>query len=165
MEKMTRPMKKGPAHDAEVKDIQQLRNMPQNIFAIGNLITTNKFEGWVKEKLLSLNKNVHYIHDKFMLVDPLSKSPIVVTGSANFSDASTTNNDENMVIIKGNTRVADIYLGEYMRLFSHYAFRESLPWRKKNEQPKPLRTDDWWKDYFGNNPRSSRRKYFAQVTK
>lgn len=165
MEKITRPMKKGPEYDAEVKEIQDLRNMPENIFAIGNIITTNKFEGWVKEKLTGLNTNVKYIHDKFMLVDPLSKDPIVITGSANFSDASTRNNDENMVIIKGNTRVADIYLGEYMRLFSHYSFRESLPWRKKDEPPKPLRTDDWWKDYFGNNTRSIRRKYFAQVTK
>ena len=98
-----------------------------------------------------------------MMMDPLSNNPIIITGSANFSDASTINNDENMVIIKGNKRVADIYLGEYMRLFSHHAFRESLKWRKPNEQPKPLRTDDWWTDNFGDTPRSSRRKFFAKV--
>ena len=78
-------------------------------------------------------------------------------------NASTEKNDENMVIIKGNKRVADIYLGEYMRLFSHHSFRESLKWRKPNEAPKPLRTDDWWKDNFGDTARSSRRKFFAKV--
>ena len=58
-----------------------------------------------------------------MLVDPLSDHPLVITGSANFSDASTKNNDENMIIIRGDKRVADIYLGEFMRLWQHYRFR------------------------------------------
>lgn len=57
-----------------------------------------------------------------MLVDPLSDNPIVIAGSANFSDASTIQNDENMVIIRQNKRVADIYFGEFMRLFSHFSF-------------------------------------------
>jgi phosphatidylserine/phosphatidylglycerophosphate/cardiolipin synthase-like enzyme len=61
-----------------------------------------------------------------MLVDPLSEDPTVVTGSANFSDASSSANDENMLVIKGNKRAADIYFGEYMRQYSHYAFREAV---------------------------------------
>ena len=61
-----------------------------------------------------------------MLADPLSDNPVVVTGSANFSEASTETNDENMLVIEDNKRVADIYLGEYMRLYSHYAFREAV---------------------------------------
>ena len=58
-----------------------------------------------------------------MLVDPLSDNPLVVSGSGNFSDASVKLNDENMLIIQGDTRVADIYLGEFMRVFNHYYFR------------------------------------------
>lgn len=92
----------------------------------------------------------------------LTDDPIVVAGSANFSDASTRRNDENMVVTRGNARVADIYLGEFMRLYTHHAFRESLQWRKLDDPPKPLRTDDWWTDYFGSTPRSSRRQYFAR---
>ena len=73
-----------------------------------------------------------------MLVDPLSDKPVVVTGSANFSEASTRTNDENMLVIKNNTRVADIYLGEYMRLYSHYAFREAVKiFLDKNPHAKP----------------------------
>ncbi|MCK5116460.1 MAG: hypothetical protein KAR44_07645 [Candidatus Aegiribacteria sp.] len=162
MEKKTRSMKAGPARDAEERKIQILRNMPENVFAIGDFIRTNEIDGWVKEKLTNLNSHVRYVHNKFMLVDPLTDDPIVVAGSANFSDASTRRNDENMVITRGNKRVADIYLCEFMRLYSHHAFRESLKWRESNNPPKALRIDDWWRGYFGMTPRSTRRKYFAR---
>jgi phosphatidylserine/phosphatidylglycerophosphate/cardiolipin synthase-like enzyme len=165
MEKKTRSYRKEDEAKkrAEEAEIQRLRNMPENVFAIGNFIRTNKFDGWVQEQLTGFNVNVSYIHNKFMLIDPLSNDPIVIAGSANFSEASTTNNDENMLVIRGNTRVADIYLGEFMRLFSHYSFRESLQWRTAGEPPKPLRTDDWWKESFGDKPNSAKRLFFAQV--
>jgi phosphatidylserine/phosphatidylglycerophosphate/cardiolipin synthase-like enzyme len=167
LEKKTRPYKTAEeaAKMADEQEIQDIRNLPENIFAIGNFIRTNKFDGWVKERLTGLNSKVNYIHNKFMLIDPLSEDPIVIGGSANFSDASTNKNDENMLLVKGNTRIADIYLGEFMRLFSHFSFRESLQWRKVNDPPKPLRTDDWWESSFGNTPNSAKRKYFAQVDK
>jgi phosphatidylserine/phosphatidylglycerophosphate/cardiolipin synthase-like enzyme len=165
LEKATRAYKatEKAKQKAEEAAVQKLRNMPENVFAIGNFIRTNEFDGWVQERLTGLNVHVRYVHNKFMLIDPLGKDPIVITGSANFSNASTTDNDENMVVIRGNQRIADIYLGEFMRLFSHFSFRESLNWRRPDEPPKPLRTDDWWKDSFGNTPRSARRKYFAKV--
>lgn len=74
-------------------------------------------------KLLHINSHVGYIHSKFLLRDPLGHDPIVVTGSANFSVASTNANDENMIVIRGNKRVADIYFTEFNRLFNHYYFR------------------------------------------
>jgi phosphatidylserine/phosphatidylglycerophosphate/cardiolipin synthase-like enzyme len=164
LERKTRPLKKGsPERIAEEKAIQKLRNMPENTFAIGALIETNEIDGWVKESLSELNGNVKYVHNKFMLVDPLSSNPVVVAGSANFSDASTDENDENMIVAVGNTRVADIYLGEFMRLYSHHAFRESLQWRTPDEPPKPLSTGDWWQDYFGNTERAVRRRFFARL--
>jgi phosphatidylserine/phosphatidylglycerophosphate/cardiolipin synthase-like enzyme len=167
LEKKTRPYRKTQQAErlADEQEIQDLRNMPENTFAIGDFIRTNEFDGWVKERLTGLNTNVNYVHNKFMLIDPLSDDPIVIGGSANFSDASTNKNDENMLLVRGNKRVADIYLGEFMRLFSHFSFRESLKWRTSTQPPKPLRTDNWWKSSFGNTPNSSKRKYFAQVDK
>jgi phosphatidylserine/phosphatidylglycerophosphate/cardiolipin synthase-like enzyme len=167
MEKKTRPYKKAEEAKklADEKEIQDLRNKPENIFSIGDFIRTNDFDGWVKERLTGLNTNVNYVHNKFMLIDPLSDDPIVISGSANFSDASTNKNDENMLLVRGNKRVADIYFGEFVRLFSHFSFRESLKFRKPNNPPKPLRTDDWWKSSFGNTPNSAKRKYFAQMYK
>jgi phosphatidylserine/phosphatidylglycerophosphate/cardiolipin synthase-like enzyme len=161
LEKKTRPMEDGPEKIAEEAAIQQLRNRPENVFAAGNLIGTSKIDGWVRERLSGLNSNVRYVHNKFMLIDPLGSDPIVIAGSANFSGTSTEDNDENMMVIRGNNRVADIYLGEFMRLWSHHAFRESLQWRSPDDPPKPLKTDDWWRDAFGNTERSARRSFFA----
>ena len=103
-----------------------------------------------------------------MLVDPLGKNPVVITGSANFSEASTNTNNENMIVIRRNQRVADIYLGEFMRLHTHYAFREAVAIAKeKGEtdfQPNFLKSTDAWQDdgYFKDgNQRFLRRQYFA----
>ena len=66
-----------------------------------------------------------------MLVDPLGDDPIVVTGTANFSRPSQYANDENMLVIRGNKRVADIYFGEFMRIFDHLYSRYIVGKMKK----------------------------------
>jgi phosphatidylserine/phosphatidylglycerophosphate/cardiolipin synthase-like enzyme len=95
--------------------------------AFGAFLPRNPLYAWVRQETnaqrLQLNQHVTYIHSKFLLMDPLGDDPIVVTGSANFSEASTTGNDENMLIIRGDRRVADIYFTEFNRLFNHYYFR------------------------------------------
>jgi phosphatidylserine/phosphatidylglycerophosphate/cardiolipin synthase-like enzyme len=160
--------------DRDEKDIQQIRNRPNVIVAIGNRIKTNAFDRWLAEiDRIVRQLHVYWIHTKYMLVDPLGDEPIVVSGSANFSKASTDTNDENMLIIKGDKRIADIYFGEYMRLFSHYSFREAVKWAKEHEDVDPkewtpqfLKEEDFWMDdYFeekGKQPdRFYRRKYFS----
>jgi phosphatidylserine/phosphatidylglycerophosphate/cardiolipin synthase-like enzyme len=149
-----------------LEEMKLLRQQKENRFAVGNTITTNKFDRWLKEQLTGLNQHVQFIHTKFMLIDPLCDDPIVITGSANFSEASTTKNDENMLIIRGNKRVADVYLGEYMRLWNHYAFREWLAAKGDAIDAgfKHLDTENkWWRSYFGNTVRSRQRQYFAGV--
>jgi hypothetical protein len=84
---------------------------------------------WLKEiNPVKNGSNVLYIHTKFIITDPLGPHPLVITGSANFSENSTNTNDENMLIIPcsnepGKTRVQDIYFGEFFRLFDHLYFR------------------------------------------
>jgi phosphatidylserine/phosphatidylglycerophosphate/cardiolipin synthase-like enzyme len=100
---------------------------------------------WAREtnaKLLGLNKHVVYIHSKFLLNDPLGSDPIVVTGSANFSRASTNNNDENMLLIRGDQRVADIYFTEFNRLFNHYYFRSVMEILKEKNQAEESTGED-----------------------
>lgn len=101
-------------------------NASQNCYKAWGSYLREPLYRWTKEtnaRALELNVHVSYIHSKFLLMDPLSDDPIVVTGSANFSDASTNDNDENMLIIRGDRRVADIYFTEFNRLFNHYYFR------------------------------------------
>lgn len=165
LEKPTRPIKSGPERYAEEAKIIALRKLPENRFAVGAYLKLNNYDRWLAERLSGLNENIQYVHTKFMLIDPLSEDPILVTGSANFSEASTNKNDENMLIIRGNKRVAEIYLGEFMRMYNHYAFREWASKQKANSAEililKHLRTDDWWKAYFGNTERSHRGEYFS----
>jgi hypothetical protein len=92
-------------------------------YLAGDVLHEYLKDRWAAERANPLSQNVRYTHTKYMLVDPLGDDPIVVSGSANFSDASTVTNDENMLVIRGDTRVADIYLGEFMRLWRHYGYR------------------------------------------
>jgi hypothetical protein len=164
----------GRNKDAQIAAIRKIQARPNVVIAIGNRIPLNGFDRWLGElDRITNHVNVHWIHLKFMLVDPLSENPTVVTGSANFSDASTSTNDENMLVIKGNKRVADIYLGEYMRLYSHYAFREAVKiFLDNNPHAKPedmkqgflVEKGDWTAPYFDpkdTSGRMSRRLYFA----
>ncbi len=151
---------------AALQAFTDLRKMPENQFAVGSHVSINSLDRWLDEELTGLNTHVKYVHTKYMLIDPLGKRPIVVTGSANFSAASSNKNDENMVVIRGNRRVADIYLGEYMRLWEHYAFREWLTRAKKPavalREPWHLdSTDRWWGRHFGDTTLSRKREYFA----
>jgi phosphatidylserine/phosphatidylglycerophosphate/cardiolipin synthase-like enzyme len=103
------------------------------------------------EVLTGLNDHVSFVHTKYLIIDPLSDDPLVCTGSANFSENSTTANDENMLVIRGDKRVAEIFLGEFMRLFVHFRNRNErnqlLP--SDRERAQELQKDDRWvKDYF-----------------
>jgi len=159
---------------AETAAIQQLRKRRNVVVAVGNRIVTDSFDRWLAE-LQQIDPDVHvyWVHTKFMLVDPLGPRPVVVTGSANFSKASTDTNDENMLVIRGDTRIADIYFGEYLRLYTHYAFRESVKIYLEKKQAgtpedwKPqflVDGDSWMAPYFDPHDRSARdtrRKYFG----
>lgn len=143
-------------------------NASNNVYkAWGSYIEDPVYQ-WAKEtnaKILQLNQHVSYVHSKFLLRDPLGNDPIVVTGSANFSTASTNSNDENMLIIRGDLRAADIYFTEFNRLFNHYYFRavyESVGNSGNTPESLFLReTDDWLKKYAPGKLRRKRVDLFA----
>ena len=82
----------------------------------------------------------------------------MVSGSGNFSDASVHDNDENMLVIQDDPRVADIYLGEFMRIFNHFYFRY-LATKLKDAAPSYLSPDDSWAArYFDEKTPSNRQR-------
>jgi len=147
-------------------------------------VTNNVYEAWgsylddpvyqwareTNTRKLQLNQHVAYIHSKFLLRDPLGADPIVVTGSANFSDASTNSNDENMIIIRGNTRVADIYFTEFNRLFNHYYFRsvmESTNANKTSDDAELFlaeKSEEWLTKYAPGKLRAKRLKIYTSMS-
>lgn len=137
------------------------------IFASGGYLGEGALANFLRERSNPLNRN-RYIHNKFMLVDPLGDDPLVVTGSANFSKPSQRINDENMLVIRGDKRVADIYFGEFMRVFDHHYARYIVRLLNDAGRSDPeagylkQSTADWLPSHF--NPASykaKRRKYFA----
>jgi phosphatidylserine/phosphatidylglycerophosphate/cardiolipin synthase-like enzyme len=142
----------------------------QNVYkSWGSYINDDLYQ-WAKEtstRGMKLNSHVAYIHSKFLLVDPLGDDPVVVSGSANFSAASTNSNDENMIIVRGNKRVADIYFTEFNRLFNHYYFRSVYNKTKENKRNDDgtlfLSPDDSWLDNYKKG--KLRRKRVEMFTK
>jgi phosphatidylserine/phosphatidylglycerophosphate/cardiolipin synthase-like enzyme len=110
---------------AAIAEIRAIRTHPNVGMALGERIFIDWVDGWHRESA-PIGVNVNWVHTKFMLIDPLGPNPVTLSGSANFSEASVNANDENMVLVRGDTRVADIYFGEFMRIFAHHRFRESV---------------------------------------
>jgi phosphatidylserine/phosphatidylglycerophosphate/cardiolipin synthase-like enzyme len=136
------------------KKYYEMKKCPQNRIAWGDTLRRRDDEEEHKqfiETLTGLNDHVEYLHTKYMLIDPLSDDPTVVSGSANFSKNSTVNNDENMLIVRGNTRLADMFLGEFMRLFRHFQRRNQLNAMPDEEAESAFHLcpdDSWTKPYY-----------------
>jgi phosphatidylserine/phosphatidylglycerophosphate/cardiolipin synthase-like enzyme len=152
------------------KHMDTLAKSPYNRVAFGSILGHNAFERWLRrwqeERLTDLNVHVRYIHTKYMLIDPLSDDPIVISGSANFSNASTLSNDENMLVIRGDKCVGDLYLTEFIRLFKHFEFRD-IAQARRGVGPKVdsahLAPDDSWsmRYYRPGTSNYMERVYFA----
>ena len=123
---------------------------------------------WLDEKLTGMNSHVRYVHTKYLIVDALTNDPILISGSANFSKNSTVNNDENMVISRGNLRLTDMFLGEFMRLWSHFyarnvAYRQAAGRKTKHHSFCYLESDDSWTQryYEEGTPQYRERELFS----
>lgn len=118
--------------------------------AINEKSILEKWQGKLQKE--SMQHSGVFIHTKIIMVDPLSDNPIVISGSANFSNNSSKNNDENQLFIAGEKEVADVYLGEFMRMFDHYYFRDNVKLMAKEKKTNPkagfLDENDGWTDRF-----------------
>jgi hypothetical protein len=115
-------------------------------------------EGFLKESTAG-QKGSLLIHTKLVVVDFTSAAPTVISGSHNLSKSASSGNDENFLIVRGNTDVADCYGVELMRLYEHYRFRwhskhkdDAAGRRPKDPCPRPAGTlcpdDRWTTPYF-----------------
>lgn len=129
-------------------------------------VLDSEVENWAKEVTAARTSGagILYVHNKFFIIDALTSDPVVVTGSANFSRPSILSNDENSIMVKGDLRVADIYLTEFNRLFVHFWPRYLLKLKgnvKKNKLgfEKPLdETYTWHQEYFDKSLFGYKRK-------
>lgn len=85
------------------------------------------------------------VHSKLIVVDPFTK-PVVITGSHNFSTAASAKNDENFVVLRGNTDLALHYAAHILSVYHHYRWMAYVnDQQKKKQNPKAhLRETDTW---------------------
>ncbi len=107
-------------------------------------------EGWIKETTAK-QKGTIRVHTKAIVADFTSDAPSILSGSHNLSSNASEKNDENYLIIRGNTDLADIYGCEIMRIYDHYRFRFNFKTQKGANKARPpmlTRDDSWSAGYF-----------------
>ncbi len=114
-------------------------------FAATALLNTG-LEGWLRETMKGQKGNL-LVHTKAVVTDFTSDSPTIISGSHNLSAAASNGNDENYLIIRGDTDLADRYGLELLRFYEHYRFRYFAK-KLALKQVRPLVADDSWTDDY-----------------
>jgi phosphatidylserine/phosphatidylglycerophosphate/cardiolipin synthase-like enzyme len=119
----------------------------------------DQFGSWTKE-LYKLGHAV--IHDKIVVVDPLSENCVVITGSHNLGYKASYCNDENMVIIRGDLDVAAAYATHVLDIYDHYRWRYNRQLASKKQTQKKawscLKTLPSWQDFYYQADNPARRE-------
>ena len=63
------------------------------------------------------------IHDKIVVIDPLSDDCSVILGSHNLGFKASYSNDENLMIVSGHRALAEAYMVHVLDVYEHYRFR------------------------------------------
>jgi len=103
------------------------------------------------------------IHDKVVVIDPLSSKCVVATGSHNLGFKASYENDENLMILRGNQALAQAYAVHALDVYDHYRFRA---WQaKEHAEGKPtfsgkLNKDDKWLRDYASGKKGDIARYF-----
>ncbi|WP_460100219.1 phospholipase D-like domain-containing protein [Pseudomonas sp. H3_C08] len=115
-------------------------------FAATALLNTG-LEGWLRENMKGQKGNL-LVHTKAVVTDFTTDTPTIISGSHNLSVSASNGNDENYLIIRGDTDLADRYGLELLRFYEHYRFRYFAK-KLALKQVSPLAVDDHWtNDYY-----------------
>jgi phosphatidylserine/phosphatidylglycerophosphate/cardiolipin synthase-like enzyme len=114
------------------------------------------------------------IHDKIVVIDPLSKTDCtVITGSHNLGFKASYANDENMLIVRGNQGLALAYAVHVLDVYDHYKFRAALEQQARDVmlagKPRPkhatgkgfLQSKDKWQDPYFDGRKGRELGYFV----
>ena len=141
----------GLANSTAGSKIVDLRNRATRFFP------PKKLRTFAEERWDAKAFGAHKIHAKTIVTDPFGDDPKVLIGSANFSKPSCKDNDENAVLIAGDSRLAAILATEFMRMYDHYKSRWWIDeLHDKNLPPNiHLNSDGSWSDTAFNEDSNS----------
>jgi phosphatidylserine/phosphatidylglycerophosphate/cardiolipin synthase-like enzyme len=120
-------------------------------------------EGWQHELL---NAGYAITHDKIVVIDPFAADCVVVTGSHNLGYQASYNNDENLVMIKGNKRLAMAYATHVLDVYDHFAWRWTVNQGGTTDASLKTKPEDWLDWYFDTdgNIKTAQLKFWMQAT-
>ena len=103
--------------------------------------------GWQKE---ILSAGFAVTHDKIIVVDPFSPACAVVTGSHNLGHKASFNNDENLIIVRGQRALAEAYATHVLDIYDHFSWRWIIQSQGQVHAETMLSTvpDEWQSRYF-----------------
>lgn len=148
---------------------------PQSRIAMVRAAAVSTQTGDLRPELLSAGNAI--IHDKIVVIDPLD--PVrcsVVTGSHNLGYKASYQNDENLLVIRGNQALAISYAVHVLDVYDHYVMRARLADDLRASliatgAPPPVKAGGflkttpvtWQKPWFKAAPAPSSRDYFLSA--
>jgi phosphatidylserine/phosphatidylglycerophosphate/cardiolipin synthase-like enzyme len=119
--------------------------------------------GWRKELLKA---GFAITHDKIVVIDPFADDCVVVTGSNNLGYQASYNNDENLLIIEGNKKLAMAYATHVLDVYDHFSWRWTVNQGTSVDANLKTKPDDWLSWYFDahGNIKTAQLKFWMQAT-
>ncbi|MGE5142403.1 MAG: phospholipase D-like domain-containing protein [Acidobacteriota bacterium] len=106
--------------EAEALEFEALRTPAMDAEMVAPAGMLRDFLPWQRE----IYKAGHAIvHDKIVVIDPFHPECVVATGSHNLGFKASYNNDENLLIVRGNPALAQAYAAHVADVFEHYRWR------------------------------------------
>jgi phosphatidylserine/phosphatidylglycerophosphate/cardiolipin synthase-like enzyme len=120
-------------------------------------------DGWQKELLKA---GFAITHDKIVVIDPFADDCVVVTGSHNLGYQASYNNDENLLMIKGNKKLAMAYATHVLDVYDHFSWRWTINHGTTADAHLKTKPDDWLNWYFdaNGNIKTAQLKFWMQAT-
>jgi phosphatidylserine/phosphatidylglycerophosphate/cardiolipin synthase-like enzyme len=120
-------------------------------------------KGWQKELLKA---GFAITHDKIVVIDPFADDCVVVTGSHNLGYQASYNNDENLMLIEGNKKLAMAYATHVLDVYDHFSWRWTVNQGTSADANLKTKPDDWLSWYFDaqGNIKTAQLKFWMQAT-
>jgi phosphatidylserine/phosphatidylglycerophosphate/cardiolipin synthase-like enzyme len=151
---------KGTSPPKKVKGVKA----PQNSRVISaQALGKNIPEGWQNELL---NAGFAITHDKIVVIDPFADDRVVVTGSHNLGFQASYNNDENLLMIEGNKKLAMAYATHVLDVYDHFSWRWTGNQGSTVDMHLKSTPDAWLQWYFdaAGAIKTAQLKFWMQAT-
>lgn len=122
---------------------------PQDARVISATALDKKIPAGWKSELLKAGFAV--THDKIVVIDPFAQNCVVVTGSHNLGYQASYNNDENLLMIQGNKKLATAYATHVLDVYDHFSWRWLVEHGGVSDAHLKTKPDDWLSWYFDAN--------------